>query len=1076
MRIHSEANLSALIDSTKDLIWAVDLDGRLTTCNRAWQQYCHKTYGVTPTVGMRLEDFFPPESVALWLSLRERVRAEGSFQLEQSLANDSTVELTLNPIVVDGKTTGVSVFGKDITKRKTAEKALQEAEKEYRAIFDGAIEGIFQSSPEGKAIAMNHAALRILGYDSLDDLNASGANLRDQLWVDEEERARFQRQISEQGVVRGFECQLRRKDGTIFWSLLSARKISDADGRYLYVEGFILDNTEHKQAEMALRESEMSYRSTIEQAAVGIAHISFEGRYLRCNTRFVEIAGYPLEEFPSLTIQQMIHPDDRAENESISTRLSKGEIDHAHFEERLIRKDGSLTWVRITTWPQRDSKGRLIHMVSLAEDINARKIAEQRLAEAQNALRMSEEHYRAAFEAGIDAITISNIADEKLTDVNQAALRMFGFKREEVLGHTVEELHMWASPQDRLRLIEALREGSVCRDMKFQLRKKDGQKLWVLISGARIELAGVPSIHLVVRDISAAKATTEALRISEERYRTVFDTSPDAISISRLSDGRFIDCNQAFLDDLGYEREEVIERTAIELGIWANPVERRALVDELREKSACRSLEAQFKKKNGEVLWAEVSASEMKIDGVPYILSIARDLSQAKAAENTIRSLAFYDPLTGLPNRRLLMERLVQPEANSAQGKCLRALLRIDLDNFKTLNDTLGHQKGDLLLQEAARRISACVHEADTVCRLGSDEYVVLLEGLCKVAEETANQVKAVGERIMASISQPYLIDDHERLSTASIGVTVFGNQQNSTDDFLQQADIALHQAKAAGRNMMRFFSPALQTIVNARAAMEDDLRQAIKKEQFELYYQPQVNMDRLTGVEALIRWRHPSRGLVLPDEFIPMAEETGLILALGEWVLNTACMQIAAWKSQQQHNFGVSVNISALQFRQPEFVAQVRQAIERTGSNPRTLKLELTESVLAENIDEVIAKMKELKSHGLRFSLDDFGTGYSSLSYLKFLPLDELKIDRSFVSDMLVDATSRAIAQSVISMGHAMGLSVVAEGVETEEQRNFLADLGCHTFQGYLYSPPLPLNEFQKFLKKFAKIAPRFT
>jgi EAL domain-containing protein (putative c-di-GMP-specific phosphodiesterase class I) len=270
---------------------------------------------------------------------------------------------------------------------------------------------------------------------------------------------------------------------------------------------------------------------------------------------------------------------------------------------------------------------------------------------------------------------------------------------------------------------------------------------------------------------------------------------------------------------------------------------------------------------------------------------------------------------------------------------------------------------------------------------------------------------------------------------------------------------------------MMRFFSPALQTTVNARAAMEDDLRQAIKKDQFQLYYQPQVNMDRLTGVEALIRWRHPSRGLVVPDEFIPMAEETGLILALGEWVLNTACTQIAAWKGQkQQHNFGVSVNISALQFRQPEFVEQVLKALKRSGSNPRNLKLELTESILAENIDEVVAKMAELKSHGLRFSLDDFGTGYSSLSYLKRLPLDELKIDRSFVSDMLVNATSRAIAQSVISMGHAMGLSVIAEGVETEEQRNFLADLGCHSFQGYLYSHPLPVDEFQKYLKKFTK------
>jgi EAL domain-containing protein (putative c-di-GMP-specific phosphodiesterase class I) len=269
----------------------------------------------------------------------------------------------------------------------------------------------------------------------------------------------------------------------------------------------------------------------------------------------------------------------------------------------------------------------------------------------------------------------------------------------------------------------------------------------------------------------------------------------------------------------------------------------------------------------------------------------------------------------------------------------------------------------------------------------------------------------------------------------------------------------------------MRFFSPALQTTVNARAAMENDIHQAIKKNQFELYYQPQVERGRLTGAEALIRWRHPTRGIVLPDAFIPMAEETGLILPLGEWALNAACRQIAAWENQeQQHKFGVSINISALQFRQPEFVTQVLQAIERTGSNPRSLKLELTESMLVENINGVIAKMNELKFYGLSFSLDDFGTGYSSLSYLKRLPLDQLKIDGAFVRDMLVDVSSGAIVQTIISMGRIMGLSVIAEGVETEEQRNSLAVLGCHLFQGYLYSPPLPLEEFQKFLKEFAK------
>jgi diguanylate cyclase (GGDEF)-like protein len=514
-------------------------------------------------------------------------------------------------------------------------------------------------------------------------------------------------------------------------------------------------------------------------------------------------------------------------------------------------------------------------------------------------------------------------------------------------------------------------------------------------------------------------------------------------------------------------------RTSVELGIWANDLDRQAMAEMLRESSNCRGFEAQFKKKNGEIAWGELSASKVEIDGVPCLLSVTRDLSHAKAAENTIRSLAYYDALTGLPNRRMLLEKLHQPLAEGAPSGRLRALLLINLDNFKTLNDTLGHQKGDFLLQEVARRISACVHGSDMVSRLGGDEFVVMLEDLSEVAGEAANQAKAVGERILATLGQPYLIGDHEYLSAASIGVTIFGERQKITDDFLQQTDIALHQAKTAGRNVMRFFSPALQATVNARATMEDDLRQAIKKKQFELYYQPQVELGRLTGVEALIRWRHPSRGLVPPDEFIPMAEETGLILPLGEWILKAACTQIAAWANrEQQSHFAVAVNISALQFRQPEFVEQVLAALSRAGSNPKTLKLELTESILVENFDDVIAKMNELKSHGLSFSLDDFGTGYSSLSYLKRLPLDQLKIDRAFVRDMLVDTTSGVIAQTIIAMGRAMGLSVIAEGVETEEQRGFLTGLGCYSFQGYLFSHPLPLKEFQAFWENFVKKA----
>ena len=450
-----------------------------------------------------------------------------------------------------------------------------------------------------------------------------------------------------------------------------------------------------------------------------------------------------------------------------------------------------------------------------------------------------------------------------------------------------------------------------------------------------------------------------------------------------------------------------------------------------------------------------------------------RELQRLKLAHDEIRNLAFFDPLTGLPNRRLLLDRLRQTLAATSRSNRKGALLFVDLDDFKTLNDTLGHHIGDLLLQEVARRISARIRETDTVARLGGDEFVVLLQDLSETAEDAAAQAKTIAEKILAAVDQPYLLAGRECRSGSSIGITIFGDPGDSTNEVLQQADIAMYQAKAAGRNTMRFFAPALQAAVNARAAMEEDLRHAIKTNGFLLYYQPQVDRGHLIGAEALIRWQHPKRGFLSPAEFIPLAEETGLILPLGNWVLETACLQIAAWANQKETaHITVSVNISARQLLNPGFVDVVLTTLDRTGANPRNLELELTESMFVDNVEDVIARMRELKSHGLRFSLDDFGTGYSSLAYLRRLPLDQLKIDREFVREILVDASSGAIAQAIISLSRAMGLSVIAEGVETEGQRDFLARLGCHAFQGFLFSGPVPPEEFQHLLAGLAKSA----
>jgi EAL domain-containing protein (putative c-di-GMP-specific phosphodiesterase class I) len=349
----------------------------------------------------------------------------------------------------------------------------------------------------------------------------------------------------------------------------------------------------------------------------------------------------------------------------------------------------------------------------------------------------------------------------------------------------------------------------------------------------------------------------------------------------------------------------------------------------------------------------------------------------------------------------------------------------------------------------------------------------VLLQDLSELPEDAAAQAKIVAEKVLAMIHQPYRLDGRECRSSSSIGITVFGAQKDSTNEVLQQADIAMYQAKAAGRNTLHFFAPALQTAVNARAEMEEDLRQAIQRKDFRVYYQPQVDRGVLVGAEALIRWIHPKRGYLPPDEFIPLAEQTGLILSIGDWVLETACQQLAVWAARTSTaHLTMAVNISARQLLNPDFVKNVRATLLRTGANPRRLKLELTESMFVNDLEDVVGKMTELRAHGLRFSLDDFGMGYSSLGYLRRLPLDQLKIDQEFVRDILVDTSSSAIAQSIISLSNAMGLSVIAEGVETEGQRDFLSRLGCHSFQGYLFGAPVPVGEFQTLLAGLAKNA----
>lgn len=528
--------------------------------------------------------------------------------------------------------------------------------------------------------------------------------------------------------------------------------------------------------------------------------------------------------------------------------------------------------------------------------------------------------------------------------------------------------------------------------------------------------------------------------------------------------------NKAFTAITGYSAEDIVGKTPRILQSGRHDAGFYRQMWETITRTGSWQGEIWDRHKSGEVYpkWLNISTVRNSEGEVTHYIGTHYDLTERKRAEEKINALAFYDQLTELPNRILLVEHLNRAMATSLRNNAYGALLFIDLDNFKTLNDTQGHEMGDLLLKQVAARLKKCVRAEDTVARQGGDEFVVLLPELGEIEREVASKAETIAEKILTELNLNYQVGHLLHHSTASIGVTLFHGNRASVDDLMKQADLAMYRAKASGRNVVRFFDPAMEAIVKVRAEMEDDLRQAIEQRQFLLHYQPQVLDDgRITGAEALVRWQHPVRGLVSPAEFIALAEESNQILPLGKWVLEAACNKLAVWSRQpNMAAMVVAVNVSAKQFHQHDFVEQVLSIVEQSGADPHRLKLELTESLLVDNVEEIIEKMHRLKARGIGFSLDDFGTGYSSLSYLKRLPLDQLKIDQSFVREVLSDPNDAAIARTVVALGQSLGLGVIAEGVETAAQRDFLAASGCHAYQGYFFSKPLAETSFEQFVK----------
>ena len=820
------------------------------------------------------------------------------------------------------------------------------------------------------------------------------------------------------------------------------------------------DITTRKQREEDARQLAMEMEIILRNALVGIVHLR-RRTIVSCNRRLEEIFGYEEGELVGQTTEALYasHEIFVGVGERAYADLAKS---NSYSEELMLRrKDGSLfsgTLSGCAIDPASPHEGS----IWIYADISERK-------EAELALKESRERFDLAVRGSSDGIWDWNI-ETGVTYVSDRWWEMLGYRPGEV-SFGPKGWTSWIHPDDRDLAISKMREHLKTRKpyaSEYRMPLKNGEYRWFLNRGQAIWNTEGRAVRIAgsTSDITERKAAEEQLR----KLSLAVEQSPESIIITNL-DAEIEYVNEAFLQKTGYSREEVLGKNPRFLHSDKTPPETFvALWEALAEGRAWKGDFHNRRKDGSDYIEHAIITPIRQPDGtVTHYVAVKEDITSRRASEDQINTLAFYDPLTNLPNRRLLLDRLKQALASTARNRRYGALLFIDLDNFKTLNDTLGHDIGDLLLLQVAQRLTTCVRVGDTVARLGGDEFVVMLEDLSGHVEESAAQTKTVGEKILATLNQPYQLDSYSHHSTPSIGVTLFSDQQETIDELLKRADLAMYQAKAAGRNTLRFFDPEMQAVVTARAALEADLREAVLKGQFLLHYQAQVVGDgRVTGVEVLLRWRHPQRGMVSPAEFIPLAEDTGLILPLGHWVLQTACGQLAAWaRRPEMAHLSIAVNVSARQFHHQDFVEQVLAVLAQTGANPHRLKLELTESLLVDDVEGVIAKMTALKMKGVGFSMDDFGTGYSSLSYLKRLPLDQLKIDQGFVRDILTDPNDAAIAKMVVVLAESLGLSVIAEGVEIEAQRDFLARHGCHAYQGYLFSRPLPLAQFEEFALK---------
>ncbi|HDH17207.1 MAG TPA: PAS domain S-box protein, partial [Gammaproteobacteria bacterium] len=856
-----------------------------------------------------------------------------------------------------------------------------------------------------------------------------------------------------------YEVRYKRKDGTVFWTETLGTQVKDANGNIIGFIGMFRDITKRKQAEAVLEDKEVRIRMIFEFTLDALIVFDEKSIISEWNPQAEIIFGWKESEVIGRTLMETIIPPNFRERhqwgmETLSA-TDAGSILNRRMELRALHRNGNEFPIEITVSPLHHDETWTFS--AFVRDLTERKQAEEML-------RASEQELSAILNSLQDAYYRVD-SEGRIIRASPPVQKLLGYTPEQLLGTMLADLYV--EPQRREIFLRQLEEqGGVIENYETQLQHKDGFSVWVSTNAHYIrDKRGSPiGVEGIARDISKLKAAEDL----NSRFGRILDNSSNEIYVFDADTLYFTQVNRGACQNLGYSKQELKGLTPVDLKpdyTWEDFTE--LLQPLYRSEKKQIVLQTRHQRKDGTLYPIEVRLQLSQQESPPVFVAFIQDISVRIKNEKQLQYLAHYDALTNLPNRVLFTDRLDQSLARARWHEYAVAVLFLDLDRFKIINDTLGHNVGDQALQALSERLNGCVHEGDTVARLGGDEFAIVLEDIA-----SADDVAHTARKILDALSQPSRLDKYEFIITTSIGISLFPIDGENTQTLLKHADIAMYRAKDEGRNTYQFYSADMSAKAFERLNLETNLRHALEREEFVLYYQPQQNLadGSIFGVEALLRWQHPDLGLISPMEFIPLLEETGLIIPVGEWVLHTACLQARAWNDSGLEPLCMSVNLSGRQTNNSNFIATVEQALKDSKLDPVLLELEMTESILMHNMQTTINTLETISKMGVRFAIDDFGTGYSSLSYLKRFPIDTLKIDYSFIRDLTKDPEDATLVEAIIAMGRTLHLNVIAEGVETEQQVKFLRMHECDSIQGYLISKPLPAQELTALLhEKFA-------